>query len=111
MVDRLAQVPPPVPIVAEEPDHEAAWEQRGISAEDREVWVAAGLRLTEADLADRCLSADITPAELSMKLSGRTTLQRLRDGEASTSVWARIREAEQQPRRAGTKLTGRFQLS
>lgn len=108
VVDRLTHIPPAVPIAAEEPDHEAVWDQRGINEQDREAWVAAGLRLTEADLADRCLSADITPAELTMKLSGRTTLQRLRDGEASTSVWARIREAEQQPRRAGTKLTGRF---
>ena len=97
--------------VAVQVDHDATWEQQGISKADREAWCAAGMRPTEAELAGRCHSVGIAPSELSMKLSGRTSLQRLRDGEATTSVWARIREAEQQPGKAGTKLTGRFQLS
>jgi hypothetical protein len=97
--------------VAEQFDHTAAWEQRGISEAGQQVWLESGLRPTEAELADRCQAVGITPSDLSMKLSGRTSLQRLRDGEATTSVWARIREAEQQPGRLGTKLTGRFQLS
>src|ERR1700712_3032456 len=92
-------------------DHDATWDLQGISKADRDAWCAAGMRPTEAELAGRCQSVGIAPSELSMKLSGRTSLQRLRDGEASTSVWARIREAEQQPGKAGTKLTGRFQLS
>jgi hypothetical protein len=97
--------------VAVQVDHDATWDLQGISKADREAWCAAGMRPTEAELAGRCQSVGIAPSELSMKLSGRTSLQRLRDGEASTSVWARIREAEQQPGKAGTKLTGRFQLS
>jgi hypothetical protein len=92
-------------------DHDAEWQRRGMNQADREAWCAAGLRPLEAELAERCRSVGITPGELSMKLSGRTGLQRLRDGEATTSVWARIREVEQQPGKAGTKLTGRFQLS
>ena len=110
VVNRVAPVPPE-PVVAEQFDHSAAWEQRGISEADQQVWLGSGLRPTEAELADRCQAVGITPSDLSMKLSGRTSLQRLRDGEATTSVWARIREAEQQPGRLGTKLTGRFQLS
>nr|WP_172832256.1 hypothetical protein [Nakamurella panacisegetis] len=103
---------PVAPLVAEpEPDYDAEWERRGISPADQEIWLANGLRPSESGVADRCRSADIAPTDLGKKLSGRTALQRLRDGEASTSVWARIREAEQQPRRAGTRLTGRFQLS
>ncbi len=92
-------------------DHGAAWDLQRISKADREAWWAAGMRPNEAELAGRCHSVGITPADLSMRLSGRTSLQRLRDGEATTSVWARIREAEQQPGKSGTKLTGRFQLS
>lgn len=111
VANRVGPVPP-VPLVIEpEPDNNLLWERRGISRRVQELWMANGLRSGEAELADRCQSAGIAPEELTVKLSGRTTLQRLRDGEAVTSVWARIREAEQQPRRAGTKLTGRFQLS
>ena len=118
---RLPVPPPPravpnrVPtaaVVAEpEPDYAAEWDRRGFAKADQAAWIENGLRPAEAGLADRCQSADIAPTDLPKKLSGRTALQRLRDGEASTSVWARIQEAEQQPRRAGTKLTGRFQLS
>ncbi len=103
--------PAPQEPVASQPDHDAGWERRGISKANQELWCASGLRPAEAELADRCQAVGITPSDLSIKLSGRTGLQRLRDGEAITSVWARIREAEQQPGRAGTKLTGRFQLS
>ena len=109
VVNRVSPVPPEPPAV--QPDHDAVWERRGISKADQEVWLSCGLRPVEAELADRCRAVGIAPADLSMKLSGRTGLQRLRDGEATTSVWARIREAEQQPGRSGTKLTGRFQLS
>lgn len=105
------RVPPVPPVTEPEPDFDALWEGRGISRSEKARWLAVGLRPSEAELADRCRAADIAPDELPARLSGRTALQRLRDGEASTSVWARIREAEQQPRRAGTKLTGRFQLS
>jgi len=99
------------PVVEPEPNYDEVWQARGINAADRESWERAGLHPAEAAMADRCNSAGIDPADLSQKLSGRTALQRLRDGEASTSVWARLREAEQQPRRVGTKLTGRFQLN
>jgi len=109
VVTRVAEVTPPA--VTPDRDHDAEWEASGFSPTDRAKWESAGLRPADATLADRCRSADIAPEDLPTKLSGRTALQRLRDGEASTSVWARIREAEQQPRRVGTKLTGRFQLS
>lgn len=103
---------PPAPLVIEPaPDLDALWRERDITVSDQLKWLEAGLRPAEAEVADRCRSAGIAPEELYGKLSGRTALQRLRDGEAITSVWARIREAEQQPRRAGTKLTGRFQLN
>jgi Translation initiation factor IF-2, N-terminal region len=111
VVNRVSPIPATVPVAEPQPDYDALWERRGISKADQESWLAGGLRPSEAELADRCQSVGIVPSDLSKKLSGRTAVQRLRDGEASTSVWARIREAEQQPRRAGTKLTGRFQLS
>ncbi len=112
VVNRVGPLPAVSPAAAEpEPNYDGMWQRRGFSRADQQEWMAGGMRAGEAELADRSRSAGIAPAELSNKLSGRTALQRLRDGEASTSVWARIREAEQQPRRAGTKLTGRFQLS
>ncbi len=107
---RVAPAPPKIE-TEPEVNYDADWEARGISAADRESWQAAGLRPAEAGLVGLCNSAGIAASDLGTKLSGRTALQRLRDGEATTSVWARIREAEQQPRRTGTKLTGRFQLS
>jgi len=107
-VPPVAPVPAQQLVIEEEPDWDAMWQSRDISKIDQESWIENGLRESEAELADRCLSAGIAPEDLGRKLSGRTTLQRLRDGEASMSVWARLREAEQQPRRAGTKLTGRF---
>jgi hypothetical protein len=110
VVNRVAPVPPPVS-QEPEPNYDELWNARGISDSDRDNWESAGLRPAEAALADRCDAAGIAPDDLGKKLSGRTALQRLRDGEATTSVWARLREAEQQPRRVGTKLTGRFQLS
>lgn len=109
--NRVPSIPPPPLVVEPEPDFDALWDSRGINKSEQAKWLAGGLRPSEAELADRCQAAGISADELTGKLSGRTALQRLRDGEASTSVWARIREAEQQPRRAGTKLTGRFQLS
>lgn len=108
--NRVPSIPPPL-VIDVEPDFDTLWEARGISKSDQAKWLAGGLRPSEAELADRCQAAGISADELAGKLSGRTALQRLRDGEASTSVWARIRESEQQPRRAGTRLTGRFQLS
>lgn len=87
------------------------WRRRGFDEAAQQTWCSNGVRTQDAELADRCLSAGIAPTDLPRKLSGRTVLQRLRDGESTTSVWARIQESEQQPRRAGTKLTGRFQLS
>lgn len=110
VVNRTAPVLPET-VIEPEPNYDQDWQARGINAADRELWERAGLRPVEAAMADRCNSAGIAAADLSKKLSGRTALQRLREGEASTSVWARLREAEQQPRRVGTKLTGRFQLN
>ena len=106
--------PPQVPVLspAAPPDDPAdldqEWRDRGISELEQSVWVEAGLHPGESSLADRCLTADIAPADLKTRLSGRTTVQRLRDGESVTSVWARIQEAGQQQPRIGTRLTGRF---
>ncbi len=111
VANRVPSAPAAPVIVPPEPDVDTLWRDRGFDAGDQETWCGAGLKPSESAIADRCRSAGIVATELGVKLSGRTALQRLRDGEASTSVWARIREAEQQPRRAGTKLTGRFQLS
>lgn len=85
------------------------WEQRGISRSERQQWLDAGLRRGEFRIADQCRLADIAPDNLPLKVSGRTVLARLRDGETATSVWARIQDGESQPRR-GTRLSGRFQL-
>ena len=91
--------------VTPEPD---PWAAAGFDPADRAQWVAAGLTNSDVDLATRCVSAGVTPAALSMNLSGRTGLNRLRDGEGPTSVWARVQEAGELPRR-GTRLSGRFQ--
>ena len=102
-------VPMPAAAVPDEPaDFDQAWRDRGISELEQGVWVEAGLHPGESSLADKCLSADIAPADLRTRLSGRTVVQRLRDGESVTSVWARIQEAGQQQPRTGTRLTGRF---
>ena len=92
-------------------DFDELWRGRGFDQAAQELWCQNGIRPRDAALADQCRSTGIAPDDLPRKLSGRTVLQRLRDGESTTSVWARIQEADQQPRRAGTKLTGRFQLS
>lgn len=93
-----------------EQNHDDVWRRRGFDQVAQDLWCGNGVRPFDAELADRCRSVGIAPTDLPLKLSGRSVLQRLRDGESTTSVWARIQEAEQQPRRAGTKLTGRFQL-
>lgn len=107
----VQRVPPVEPVVAPAEDVAADWLRRGFDESAQELWCSSGIRPQDAALADRCRSTGIAPTDLPRKLSGRTVLQRLRDGESTTSVWARIQEAEQAPRRAGTKLTGRFQLS
>lgn len=107
------QVLPPVQQIVAAPveDFDAVWRRRGFDQAAQDTWCSSGIRPQDAALADQCRMIGIEPADLPRKVSGRTVLQRLRDGESTTSVWARIQEAEQQPRRAGTKLTGRFQLS
>jgi hypothetical protein len=101
-----AAAPAPAPAVPEVDQ----WARRGIDPDEREAWVAAGLRPEEAGLADQCRIAGINPVDLQLRLSGRTAVHRLRGGESATSVWARIQDGEHHPRR-GTRLTGRFQLS
>ena len=92
-----------------EPDHDPEWRRRGLDSGDQEAWQRAGLRGTESGLADQCRAADIEAPDLGLRLSGRTVLQRLRDGESVTSIWARLQEARQQQPRTGTRLSGRFQ--
>ena len=92
-----------------EPDNDRRWRQRGLDPDEQEAWRQAGLRATESGLADQCRAADIEPADLGTRLSGRTALQRLRDGESVMSIWARLQEARQQQPRSGTRLSGRFQ--
>lgn len=104
------RVPTPEPSAPQE-NMDDLWRRRDFDQAAQQIWCDHGIRPQDAALADRCRSTGISPSDLPRKLSGRTVLQRLRDGESTTSVWARIQEAEQQPRRAGTKLTGRFQLS
>lgn len=111
-----AELPRPLtavlPVVAAPvEDFDGLWRHRGFDQEAQQLWCGSGIRPQDAALADQCRLIGIEPTDLPRKLSGRTVLQRLRDGESTTSVWARIQEAEQQPRRTGTKLTGRFQLS
>lgn len=91
-----------------EPDHDADWRQRGLDTDEQRSWLRAGLRATESALAEQCRVADIEPSGLGGRLSGRTALQRLRDGESVMSVWARLQEARQQQPRSGTRLSGPF---
>ncbi len=84
------------------------WRRAGIDSDLQAQWTGAGLRATDAALAEQCTLMGIGPDDLDLRLAGRTTLQRLRDGEPVPSVWARLEEYRQQPARVGSRLTGRF---
>lgn len=88
----------------------AGWIRREFTEPEFLRWQEAGLAVDESALADQCRTAGIEPDQLSLTLSGRTALLRLRGGETATSVWARIAEGEQY-RSRGNRLGGRFALS
>lgn len=102
------------PVSEPDPIEEAAalagWMRREFTEEEFLRWQSGGLAIDESALADQCRIAGIEPDQLSLVLSGRSALQRLRGGEGATSVWARIAEGEQY-RSKGNRLGGRFALS
>lgn len=107
-VDPPATVdPPPAPQASEIPVADPDWARRGIDPTQRESWIKAGLKPTDAALAEQCVTAGIQPDQLSLRLSGQSALGRLRGGEPATSVWARLQENEQRGRGPG-RLQGRF---
>lgn len=89
------------PPAQDPPEHDLEWRRRGLSGEEQARWITAGLRPTEAVLAEQCRSAEIEPEQLSRRVSGQTALSRLRGGEPATSVWARLREGEDRGRGPG----------
>lgn len=83
------------------------WHSRGITAEQRNAWLADGLRPTESTLAEQCADVGLEPGDLKLKLSGQSAIGRLRGGESAASVWARPQEGQAQQRGIG-RLKGRF---
>lgn len=91
---------PPVlrrqPVAALSPRDEAAlatWAPRGFTETERDAWLAAGLSRYEAHLAEQCVAAGITVADLYRTVDGRTVKHWIRSGEAVGSVRARILNA------------------
>lgn len=68
----------------------AEWEQRGFTAIERDVWLAAGLGRYESHIADQCRLLELTPAMLAGHLDGRRIAERLRSGETAASIAARL---------------------
>lgn len=87
------------PSVREKDD--AAWAAFFFDGQDRQRWQNAGVRPGEARLAAGCQQNNISPTDLSLKLSGSTVLERLRYGESPQQVWARMQEAAQTPKSDG----------
>lgn len=101
----IRPLPAPTP-----PDRKADWALRMLDDSDRVKWQQAGLLGHESGLAAACIDAGITPDLLRLRLSGASALERLRSGESTTQVWARIQETLEAPQRPG-RLTGRFSTS
>jgi hypothetical protein len=106
--DALAwlDVPPPKawmveprPVIAIPPPSAAEiamleeWTRLGISDVEREVWLEAGLRRSEASRAELCIRFQMKPEDLTTIVDGRTVIERLRSGETIGSVVARLRSA------------------
>lgn len=89
------------------PDRKADWAMQMLDDSDRVKWQQAGLLAHESGLAAACIDAGITPDLLPLRLSGASALERLRSGESTAQVWARIQETLETPQRPG-RLTGRF---
>lgn len=75
------------------------WTRLLFSAEDKRVWMLAGLGGHDARLAQQCVSAGITPEDLQLRVDGVRAGARLRGGESVASVRLRI---EEQKRRTAT---------
>ena len=66
-------------------DHPATdWEDVGITSQEKAGWIEAGL--ADPILAANCRRSGIPPADLSMSLSGSTTLQLLQLGRSTDAV-------------------------
>ena len=77
--------------------HLLNWLARGFGVEDVRWWCRAGLSVEDWLLADACAQARLLPEDLTIRISGRRVLSRLRAGEPAASVMARL----ERRRRAG----------
>lgn len=84
---RIRPAPPPPPW---EQAALATWTERGFTELERDVWLAAGLSRFEAHLAEQCIRAGITVADLYREVDGRLVRHWLRSGESVDAVRARL---------------------
>jgi hypothetical protein len=76
--------------------NDAEWEQNGFLLTERDVWLEAGVRLHEPDLAAKWRAAGLSPELLKVVHDGRTLLDYLRRGESVAQVVARSRGAQRE---------------
>ena len=81
----------PAPTTA--PAWQTPWLQRLIDPAEIRAWVNAGLTLDQHATADELRRHGVTPALLATPLSGRTAADRLRAGEPTGQVIARLQQA------------------
>jgi hypothetical protein len=62
------------------------WKLRGFTDSERDVWVASGLRTSQAKTAASLREAGLLPVDLGADLSGWTVLERLQKGEGAQAV-------------------------
>lgn len=68
------------------------WHELNFSSVERDVWLDAGLRRHEAQIAERCQRYGIDPPMLTAELDGQQLVEWLRAGETAASVVARLQE-------------------
>lgn len=68
---------------------------RFFTPEERDLWLDAGLGLSDSAIAIACIDVGIQPHHLKLAISGIRVGARLRGGESVGSVYARLHEAGQ----------------
>lgn len=69
------------------------WQLKGFTETERDVWIAAGLRPSQAKWAAALRDAGLTPVDLAEDLNGWTVLARLQKGEGAAAVARLLKEA------------------